>query len=310
MNEAKRTIYLMGTVIQLRIQHPDPEKILENAENRLRDFERRFSANDKNSDLMKISDQAGKMPVQVDDDLFELIQLGKMHSLSRDSALNITIGPLIQLWRIGFKDAKRPTDQEISAKLKLIRPENIILDEQNHTVYLAQPGMAIDLGALAKGYFADKILAYFISEGVYSAIIDLGGNVLTYGEAPQREDGYWRIGIQNPMKPRGNFVLALKSKNQSIVTSGIYERTFTVDGKTYHHIFDSRTGYPLETDIASITVVSDRSVDGEIWTTRLFAHKPEQAIAALNEQEGLGGIIITKDGSLLYSKSLASQIVM
>lgn len=310
MNEAKRTIYLMGTVIQLWIQHDDPEKILANAENRLRDYARRFSANDKNSDLMKISDQAGKMPVQVDDDLFELIKIGKSHSLPDDSALNITIGPLIQLWRIGFEDAKRPSEQEIREKLKLIRPENIILNEENHTVYLAQSGMAIDLGALAKGYFADKLLEYFISQGVQAALIDLGGNVLTYGEAHQREDGYWRIGIQHPMKPRGKFVLALKAKNQSVVTSGIYERTFTVDGKTYHHIFDSRTGYPTETDIASITVVSDKSVDGEIWTTRLFAHKPEQVIAMLNEQEGLGGIVITKDGRLLYSKSLSSQIIM
>ena len=310
MNEAKRTIYLMGTVIQLWIQHPNPEKILVNAENRLRDYERRFSANDKNSDLMKISAQAGKAPVRVDKDLFELIKFGKMHSLPEDSSLNITIGPLIQLWRIGFEDAQRPSEREIQEKLQLIQPENIILNEEKHTVYLAQAGMAIDLGALAKGYFADKLMAYFISEGVLSAIIDLGGNVLTYGEAPHHEDGYWRIGIQHPMKPRGNFVLALKSKNQSIVTSGIYERTFTVDGKTYHHIFDSKTGYPMETDIASITVVSGKSVDGEIWTTRLFGQKPEQVLATLNNQEGLSGIVITKDGSLLYSKSLSSQIIM
>ena len=181
---------------------------------------------------------------------------------------------------------------------------------KNIRVYLAQPGMAIDLGALAKGYFADKLLEYFISQNVQSAIIDLGGNVVTYGEAPHHEDGYWRIGIQHPMKPRGNFVLALKSKNQSIVTSGIYERTFTVDGKTYHHIFDSKTGHPMETDIASITVVSGKSLDGEIWTTRLFGQKPEQVLATLNNQEGLSGIVITKDGSLLYSKSLSSQIIM
>lgn len=310
MKEEKRTIHLMGTVIQLWIQHENPGNILENAEIRLRDYEKRFSANDKNSALMKINEQAGKMPVQVDNDLFELIKIGKEHSLASGSALNITIGPLIQLWRIGFDDAKRPSEQEIKERLKMIQPENIILNEENLTVYLAQPGMAIDLGALAKGYFADKLLEYFISQGVKSATIDLGGNVLTHGEAPQHEDGYWRIGIQHPMKPRGDFVLALKSKNQSIVTSGIYERTFTVDGKAYHHIFDSQTGYPLETDIASITVVSDKSLDGEIWTTRLFAHKPEQVIAALNEQDGLSGIVITKDGRLLYSKSLSSQIIM
>jgi thiamine biosynthesis lipoprotein len=229
--------------------------------------------------------------------------------LPEDSALNIAIGPIVQLWRVGFGDAGRPSDREIEEKLQLIQPQRISLDEANRTVHLEKTGMAIDLGALAKGYFADKILEYFISEGVLSTVIDLGGNVLTHGEAPQHEDGYWRIGIQNPMQPRGKFALALKSKNQSIVTSGIYERTFKVDGKTYHHIFDDRTGYPMETEIASITVVSDKSVDGEIWTTRLFAHKPEQALAILNGLEGMSGIVITKDGQLMFSKSLSSRIV-
>lgn len=104
-------------------------------------------------------------PVQVDKDLFELIKLGKMHSLPDDSSLNITIGPLVQLWRIGFEDAQRHSEREIQEKLQLIQPQQIVLDEENNTVFLQQPGMAIDLGALAKGYFADKILAYFISEG-------------------------------------------------------------------------------------------------------------------------------------------------
>ena len=133
MKEEKRAIHLMGTVIKLRIQHSNPEKILVNAENLLRDYEKRFSANDKNSDLMKINDQAGEMPVQVDNELFELIKIGKRHSLPSDSALNITIGPLVQLWRIGFEDAKRPPEQEVKEKLKMIQPENIILNEEKHT---------------------------------------------------------------------------------------------------------------------------------------------------------------------------------
>lgn len=308
MQEDKRTIQLMGTVIQLWVQHDHPAAVLENAEQKLRDYEKRFSANDDRSQLMQIHHQAGLSPVKVDSDLFELIKVGKQHSLPSDSALNITIGPLIQLWRIGFQDAHLPAKEEIEEKLKLTQPEKVILDEENSTVYLEERGMAIDLGALAKGYFADQLAAYFKAEGVQAALINLGGNVVTYGAAPQHEDGYWRIGIQHPAKERGNFVLALKSKNKSIVTSGIYERSLTVDGQTYHHIFDSKTGYPIETDIISLTVVSDKSLDGEIWTTRLFAQKPEEAIAALNG-EGLGGIVMTKDDRLLYSQSLSSLIV-
>lgn len=310
MKQDQRIIHLMGTVIQLWIQHSNPHPILEEAEKKLHDYEKRFSANDEHSVLMEISHQAGNAAVQVEPDLFELIQIGKKHSMAKDSSLNIAIGPLIQLWRIGFNDVQLPTEQEIIERLELIQPENIVLNKEEHSVYLKKSGMAIDLGALAKGYFADKLLEYFISVGVESALINLGGNVVTYGVAPSHEDGYWRIGIQHPKKTRGNFAMALKTKNQSVVTSGIYERTFTVEGKTYHHIFDQQTGYPIETDLASITVVSDKSVDGEIWTTRLFAQKPEQIIAALDQQAGCSGIVITNDGRVFYSKSLSTQIIM
>ena len=100
-------------------------------------------------------------------------------------------------------------------------------------------------------------------------MIDLGGNVVTFGETPNHADHLWRIGIQNPFAKR-KFRGSLKIRDRSIVTSGIYERSHTVDGKTYHHIFNRKTGYPIESALASITIISDRSVDGEIWTTRLF----------------------------------------
>lgn len=310
MKQEQRTIHLMGTVIQLWIRHENPTELLEKAEKKLEDFERRFSANDAYSDVNQINQQAGIVPVAVDEDLFELIQIGKEHSLAKGSALNIAIGPLVQLWRIGFDDAKLPSEKEIKQRLKLIQPKNILLDEKNRTVFLKKKGMAIDLGALAKGYFADLILSDFIDEGVESALVDLGGNVVTYGDGPNHADGYWRVGIQHPTKERGQLASAVKVKNQSIVTSGIYERTFTVAGKRYHHIFDQQTGYPLETDIASITVISDKSVDGEIWTTRLFGQTPQQIISTLDQMPGFSGIVIMEDGRVFYPKALTEQIIL
>ena len=139
--------------------------------------------------------------------------------------------------------------------------------------------LKIDLGALAKGYIADRIADYLKAENVTSALINLGGNILTFGPALHNPDQKWRIGIQNPKETRNTNLLVLAIRDQSVVTSGIYERTFEIDGKTYHHIFDSQTGYPVSSDLASLTIISSLSVDGEIldhpfiWT-KSRAHFP------------------------------------
>ncbi|MGX7205422.1 FAD:protein FMN transferase [Enterococcus pingfangensis] len=305
---SERTIHLMGTVIKLWIDHPQAEKMLDTAEEHLRDFEQRFSANAADSELMVVNHQAGIAPVKVDAELFELIKIGKKQSLVSDSSLNIAIGPLIQEWRVGFVDAKYPSPEKIQEKLTMIDPTAIQLDELNQTVFLSRPGMLLDLGALAKGYFADKIIADFKASGAKAAFIDLGGNVLTYGPAPQRADGHWRIGIQNPFLPRGNYVAVVKTRDESVVTSGIYERKFEWQGQSYHHIFDSKTGYPIQTDLASLTIVSKESLTGEIWTTRLFAKSAQEVLAELNQRKGIDGIIITTDQRLAYSEGLKGRI--
>lgn len=304
---SEKTVHLMGTIIKLWVDHPQAEKMLDDAEVRLRDFEQRFSANAADSELMAVNHQAGIAPVKVDKELFELIQIGKKQSLVSDSSLNIAIGPLIQEWRVGFADAKFPSPEKIQEKLTLIDPAAIQLDELNQTVFLSRPGMLLDLGALAKGYFADKIIADFKASGAKAAFIDLGGNVLTYGPAPQRADGRWRIGIQNPFLPRGNYVAVVKTQDESVVTSGIYERKFEWQGQSYHHIFDSKTGYPIQTDLASLTIVSKESLTGEIWTTRLFAKSAQEVLAELNQRE-IDGIIVTTDQRLAYSDGLKDRI--
>lgn len=305
MNQAKRTLNLMGTTIQIWLQHDYAESLLDQAQRMLIDYEHRFSANNPNSELMQVNHHAGVAPIQLKSDLFELIKIGKMQSLVEPRFLNIAIGPLIQAWRVGFSDARFPTGSEIKQLLTLIDPNDIILDEIKQSVFLQHHGMAIDLGALAKGYFADKIMHFFKQNNTKTAFIDLGGNVLTFGDSPFHEDGYWRVGIQNPFLARGNTVAVLKIKNQSVVTSGIYERTFNYHGKTYHHIFDSHTGYPVETDVESITIVSKRSIDGEIWTTQLYGMSAKHAVNRINNISGIEGIVITVNQEFACSNGLS-----
>lgn len=286
---------LMGTTITISLVDEQADILLQKSFDLLKELEYRFNANSQESELMEINYQAGIAPVKVHPDLFELISLGLEHSLAPSSHLNISIGPLIQTWRIGFSDAKVAQPQEIESVLPLINPHYIELDSSTSTVFLKQKGMKIDLGCLAKGYSADKVAQFLREEG---------GNILTIGKNQARANQPWQIGIQDPANPRGNHLMTIPVVNQSVVTSGIYERHLTVDGKDYHHIFDSQTGYPIETELASLTIISDKSVDGEIWTTRLFGERPASILWQVESLEGIEAILIDKEGHLSCSSGI------
>ena len=290
-----RSERLMGTTITISLVDERAEILLQGAFDLLKELEYRFNANSQESELMEINHQAGIAPVKVHPDLFELIALGLEHSLAPSSHLNISIGPLIQTWRIGFADARLPELNEIEAVLPLVDPHFIKLDPANSTVYLEKKGMKLDLGCLAKGYSADKVAQYLKTHGVTSALINLGGNILTIGNNQAKEGKAWQIGIQDPRNPRGNHLLTIPASNKSVVTSGIYERHLTIDGEDYHHIFDSQTGYPVSSDLASLTIISSLSVDGEIWTTRLFGSSLERIFQEVSSQPNLEAIIVDKD---------------
>ncbi|MBW8347881.1 FAD:protein FMN transferase [Bacillus sp. IITD106] len=304
-----REIHMMGTIIQLSVQHKYANFVLDELIIQMKEYEKRFSAHDPASELMEVNDNAGIRPVKVHPDLYELIKIGKKHSIAKNSSLNITIGPLVKAWRIGFKDAHVPSEKKIQSLLSKTKASDIILDDQEQTIFLKHTGMFIDLGALAKGFIADCITQDLKSMNVQAALINLGGNVMTYGISPNQEDGYWRIGIQHPFRPRGNYIAVLRALNQSVVTSGIYERNFTINNQTYHHILDPNTGYPIKSEIAGLTVVSKKSVDGEIWTGRLFGQSPRQIIDTLTQLKDVAGIVITKNGELYYSESLKPYII-
>ena len=307
MDLSSRSERLMGTTITVSICDPQADELLAHCFELLRSYEHRFSANDASSELMEVNHQAGVAPVQVHPDLFELIALGTLHSQAKNSHLNIAIGPLVQTWRIGFSDARRPAPEEIEQVLLKIDPQQIQLDQENYTVFLKRPGMKIDLGALAKGYSADLIATYLRGKGIKDALIDLGGNILTVGQHPIKQQP-WRIGIQNPVEKRGNHLLVLSVKDKSVVTSGIYERHLEVDGQSFHHIFDSATGYPVETDLASITILSDRSVDGEIWTTRLFGDSPTSILNTVESLPGIETLLVSQSGKIAYTSGLQSYL--
>ncbi|CAM4200230.1 thiamine biosynthesis protein ApbE [Streptococcus penaeicida] len=302
-----KQLHMMGTIIDVQIKSATASKQMEKVCQLFEIYKNRFSANDMDSELMAINLAAGKQAVRVHPDLFELIQIGKTHSLAQPSNLNIAIGPLVQTWRIGFSDAKVPSQQEITEKLSLTDASKIDIDPTNQSIFLAEEGMKIDLGALAKGYIADKIMDYLIKDGIETALINLGGNVLVHGNNHKRPDGLYYIGIQEPEKERGHNLGILKVSNQSVVTSGIYERRLKVDDKEYHHIFNRETGLPIETDMASLTIVADSSLDCEVWTTRLFGLDSMTVYKLINQHPDIEGIIVTQDKRVAITNGLKNR---
>lgn len=307
MNKYSKCFQMMGTLINLSIYHEDGDYLLNQAQNILRKFEARYTINKAYSELMEVNQNSGIQAVTVGEDLYDLVKLGKEISIHSNGVFNIAIGPLVKLWNIGFKQARVPSKEEIRDCLSLINPQEIKLNDSQHSIHLLKKGMVIDLGAIAKGYFADQLKRFFMEHGVKNGLIDLGGNVLSIGSSPAQRDGYWHVGIQNPFKSRGNIIGVVLIKDRSVVTSGIYERYLQQKNNTYHHILDSKTGYPMENDIASVTIISDNSVTGEIWTTLGFADSAKISIKKLNAEKNMEGIIIAKDGKMYVTSGLSAD---
>jgi thiamine biosynthesis lipoprotein len=304
MHKYQTRFQMMGTFIDLVIYHPNGEQLIKDAYLQLYQYNQRFTVNQPDSELMCVNKNAGVMPVIVQADLFQLIKKAKAISIDLKNPFNIAIGPLVKAWRIGFKNAKVPAREEIHAKLSLVDPQNIVLNEQQRSVYLTKSNMEIDLGAIAKGYFADEVKKRLVKAGVEYGFINLGGNVLTIGHSPDNTNKAWNVGIQNPLAERGSVARVVALNGASMVTSGINERFLQANGQHYHHLLDSQTGMPIATDIASISIISKDSVDGEIWSTAGFLSSITDTISYLNQQAGIEAVVISKHGEIHITQGL------
>ena len=201
----------------------------------------------------------GSMEIIVSEEMADILQKGIYYSRLSKGAFDITVQPVSSLWNFSAENPEIPDDKEITEKLEYINYGNISLD--GRTVIFKAAGMGVELGGIAKGYIADCLKKYLTDNGVKSGTINLGGNVLCIGQKPDRTP--YKIGIQKPFADRNETVDYVNVNGKSVVSSGIYERCFEKDGKIYHHILDSKTGYPYDNDVVAVTIISDDSVDGD-----------------------------------------------
>ena len=290
------TATLMGSPILLKL-FSNNEALASRVFRLIKQYEDLLTVNRAPSQVMDINQAAGKHAVSVSRPVFELIRVAKAASMLNNSAFNLAIGPLVKRWKIGFKGDSVPPADEIAALLALTNPADVLLDDNASSVFLTQPGMEIDLGAIAKGYIADRVRDYLRKEGETLGLINLGGNIQTLG-AP--EDG-WSLGIKTPFGGADELVGTLVVENKSVVTSGTYERFFEHDGKRYHHILNPRTGYPLDNELDSVTIVSTNSIDGDIWTTLIYGMGVEKGCAALRARPDIEAIFVTKSSEVVLT---------
>jgi thiamine biosynthesis lipoprotein len=209
-------------------------------------------------------------------------------------AFDPTIGPVTALWRIGDAQNPRlrlPDDGEIEAALSLVGADMVTVSPDDR-VYLAKAGMKIDLGGIAKGFVSAEIGDFLTASGIGSALIDLGGNVVAVGNRPNGTP--WRIGIQHPYRPRGEPICSIEVSGVSVITAGVYERYVEIDGKRYPHIFDPRTGRPVEGDLLSATVVSDDPTTADALSTAFMAMGLEKSKELLESLPGTEAVFVSR----------------
>lgn len=313
----------LNTAVQITIYDSQDKALLNDCLALCDKYELIFSRTNEKSELYKlnhrkdVSDrdfstdgQTTPYPVSgtadtwhISEDLAALLSEGLDITKESDGAFDIAIAPLTSLWDFTAEDPRVPDDAAIQKALPLCSSDGVTIDGQDIT--LPSDDIQFDVGAIAKGYIADRLKDFLMKKGVKSAIINLGGNVLCIGSKP---DGTpFKIGIQKPFADRNETEAVMDITGKSVVSSGIYERCFKQDGKLYHHILNPQTGYPYDNGLISVTIISDQSVDGDALSTTCFALGLEDGLK-FAEKKGVQAVFITEDYELHYTDGFRDEI--
>lgn len=313
----------LNTAVQITIYDSQDKALLDDCLALCDKYELIFSRTNENSELYKLNHrkdtsdkdtntdrQTTPYPVSgtadtwhISEDLAALLSEGLDITRESDGAFDIAIAPLTSLWDFTAKDPNVPDDAAIQKALPLCSSDGVTIDGQDIT--LPSDDIQFDVGAIAKGYIADRLKDLLVKKGVKSAIINLGGNVLCIGSKP---DGTpFKVGIQKPFADRNETEAVMDITGKSVVSSGIYERCFKQDGKLYHHILNPQTGYPYDNGLISVTIISDQSVDGDALSTTCFALGLEDGLK-FAEKKGVQAVFITEDYELHYTDGFQDEI--
>ena len=291
------------TVVTLTVYEPEHVEFMQDCFDMAAQYENLFSRTVPDSDISKINSANGEF-VEVSDETIDLLQIGLKYCELSNGAFDITVGYLSDTWNFKENTGILPADTDIQNALSSVGYKNIIIE--GNKVALADPDAMIDLGGIAKGYIADRMKDYLLENGVSSAIINLGGNVLLIGN---KSDGTsYQIGIQKPFDNTGVALASVDISDCSLVSSGVYERYIEVDDTIYHHILNTSTGYPIDNGLYGVTIISEKSVDGDALSTTIFALGLEEGMELIENIDHTEAIFVTDDMEIITSSGIGSSI--
>ncbi|MBR0373832.1 MAG: FAD:protein FMN transferase [Mogibacterium sp.] len=285
------------------------EEAIAQAFDRCRALDKMLSRTVEVSDVSRINNANGEW-VEVNDETVEVISAGARYGDLSDGGFDITIGTVTDLWDYHADDPVVPDEAAIQEALSHVDYHNIEID--GNRIRLLDPEARIDLGGIAKGYISDEMADVLVEYGVTSGIVNLGGNIVVIGEKPaaySSSSGTGSpvvIGIEKPYSDRTELIGRTHAADQVVITSGVYERQFTVDGKVYHHVLSTSTGYPVETDLDAVSLISARgsAMDTDAMSTICLIKGYEDAARLIEGMDGFEAVFCKADGSVLTSSGM------
>lgn len=290
--------FCLDTVVQITLYDSQSKNILNKCFDICKKYELICSGTNSSSELYKLNHNPQKTsPQPISKDLAYMISQGLYYSELSKGAFDITIGSISSLWDFKSEKTVLPDTSLITQNLSNVSYSNISCT--NNQIVYKNPDTMIDLGAIAKGYIADQIKAYLLKKNVKSALINLGGNILCVGNK-YGED--FTIGITNP-KQTAESIITTKINDQSVVTSGIYQRNMTINKHLYHHILDPHTGYSYDNGLASVTIISSKSIQGDALSTVCFSLGLDKGLRLINSIKNVEACFIDTHNQITYSKN-------
>lgn len=309
----KQSRLMMGTIIEISLQHADKElchRAMNQAFAEISRVESIMSLYKPDSELSRINELAYKEPVKISQEMTELLRISQKAWQLTSGGFDPTASPIIKLWGFYKNEEQIPGENEIREKLKFVGFKNVLFDKSKNEVRFLLPGIKLDFNAIAKGYAVDQAVKILKAIGIQRALINAGGDIYVLGG--KKPQGYWTVGIRDPIKTDKIFA-SIELNNRAIVTSGNYEKFFTINGKQYCHIINPHTGYPVQ-DILSVTVLAPHVALADALATGIFVLGQEKGLELLNNSKDVDGVIITLDSEakggmrVYYSKNIKEKL--
>ncbi len=305
-----QTQFIFNTICSVNLYEDSSEELYAKIFSRLREIENVFNNYSPSSEISRVNENAAEREVEVSEDFFTVLKTALSFCELSGGAFDITVGPLVKLWNVTGENPRVPSEEDFAQVMPLVGYKNVILseDEGAPTVRFAKKGVQLDLGAIAKGFAADEVEKILREKKVRRAVISLGGNVYVYGKKSSGEK--WSVGIRNPFG-EGNAAM-LFAQDNSVVTSGGYERFFEKDGELYSHILNPATGFPVRTDIVSITIICPNSMAADALSTSIFVCGLE-SIARFSQSPlcpEFECVAIDKDGTIYATRGIEKDLVL